>query len=59
LDFCCVRPTTLTTGPQTNRVKRIGSYPITATISRADVATWMVDHLSADLSIDRFPIITG
>ena len=59
LDFCCVRPTTLTTGPQTNRVRRIDNYPVTASISRADVAAWMIEHLSADLSADRFPIITG
>ena len=58
LDWCCVRPTGLEDGPVTGRVERIRSFPLGAWISRADVAAWMVDHLAADLSADRTPIIT-
>jgi putative NADH-flavin reductase len=58
LDWCCVRPTGLKDGPQTGLVKRIDGFPLTARISRADVAAWMVEHVS-DTSSDRTPIITG
>jgi len=58
LDWCCVRPTGLKDGPQTGLVKRIDNFPLTARISRADVAAWMVEHVS-DTSGDRTPIISG
>ena len=38
LDWCCPRPTRLTRGPLTRRVKGVESFPMTAGISRADVA---------------------
>lgn len=59
LDWCCVRPTTLTNGPETKRVVQLGDYPLTARIARADVAHWMVEHLDRDLSALRTPIISG
>ncbi len=59
LNWCCVRPTGLTDGPQTASVKRISDFPLTARISRADVAWWMVDNVAVDSTNDRFPIITA
>src|SRR5882672_9224421 len=44
LDWCCPRPTRLTRGPLTRRVKVVESFPMTARISRADVAWWMLEH---------------
>lgn len=58
LDWCCVRPTGLKDGPATGRVVRIGSFPLGAFVSRADVAAFLVDRLGAELSADRTPIIT-
>lgn len=57
LDACCVRPTTLTNGPATGRVREISDFPLTATITRADVAAWMVAHLTGE--VPRHPTITG
>src|SRR5205807_3901096 len=42
LDWCCPRPTRLTSGPLTRRVKIVESFPMTAAISRADVAWWLL-----------------
>ena len=58
LDFVCVRPTGLKDGPDTGRVAIIEDFPISAWISRADVARWMVEHLDRDLSKLRFVTIT-
>jgi putative NADH-flavin reductase len=43
VDWCCPRPTRLTNGPLTQRVKRVADFSITAAISRADVAWWMLE----------------
>jgi len=43
LDVCCVRPTTLTDGPHTGRVVVATRLMGQANISRADVASWMLD----------------
>lgn len=59
LDFCCVRPTGLADGPESGSVKQISNFPLTARITRVDVAWWMVEHVDADFSGDRYPIITG
>ncbi len=59
LDWCCVRPTGLTHGSVTRRVARLEGFPFNAWIARADVAWWMVEHLSAELSTDRTPTISG
>lgn len=58
LDWCCPRPTRLTTGPLTRRVKIAESFPMTAGISRADVAWWMVQHATKPIR-NRTPMITG
>lgn len=58
LDWCCPRPTRLTNGRLTRRVKVIESFPMTAAISRADVAWWMLEHLAQPIR-DRIPMITG
>ncbi len=58
LDWCCPRPTRLTDGPLTRRVKTIASFPVTAAISRADVAWWMLEQIASSGS-QRTPMITG
>ena len=45
LDVLIARPSGLTDGPITGQVKVTSSYTGRATISRADVATWMLDQL--------------
>jgi hypothetical protein len=57
LDWCCVRPTVLTDGPLTRKVRELSGFPLDAWISRADVAWWMVERLSGELS-RRTPIIS-
>ena len=58
LDWCCPRPTRLTNGPLTRCVKTSESFPMTAAISRADVAWWMVDQAEQEIR-DSTPMITG
>lgn len=58
LDWCCPRPTRLTSGPLTRRVKIVDSFPLTAAISRADVAWWMLQEASQPNG-QRTPMITG
>jgi len=58
LDWCCPRPTRLTNGPLTRRIKIAESFPMTAGISRADVAWWMLEHAEQPIR-ERTPIITG
>jgi len=58
LDWCCPRPTRLTNGSLTRRVKIGESFPMTAGISRADVAWWMVEHATEPIR-NRTPMITG
>jgi len=58
LDWCCPRPTRLTNGPLTRRVKLVESFPMTAGISRADVAWWMLEHAAQPIR-ERTPMITG
>ena len=58
LDWCCPRPTRLTNGPLTRRVKIVESFPMTAEISRADVAWWMLEHAEQPIR-ERTPMITG
>ncbi|MCP4873073.1 MAG: NAD(P)H-binding protein [Proteobacteria bacterium] len=43
LDVCCVRPTTLTDGPRTGRAVVATRLVGQADISRADLASWMLD----------------
>jgi putative NADH-flavin reductase len=58
LDWCCPRPTRLTSGPLTRRTKLVQSFPMTAAISRADVAWWMLEHGAQPIG-ERTPMITG
>lgn len=58
VDWCCVRPTGLKEGRLTKKTKEIDSFPFNAWISKADVAYWMVEHLTSDFSANRTPIIT-
>jgi putative NADH-flavin reductase len=58
LDWCCLRPTRLTSGPLTRRVKLVESFPMTAAISRSDVAWWMLEHAVQPIR-ERTPTITG
>jgi putative NADH-flavin reductase len=58
LDWCCPRPTRLTRGPLTRRVKIVESFPMTAAISRADVAWWILEHAAQPIR-ERMPMITG
>ncbi|HCD53389.1 MAG TPA: hypothetical protein DEQ34_13150 [Balneolaceae bacterium] len=45
LDWLAVRPVTLTNGTVTNKVKITVRYSLFSTISRGDVAAWMLDAL--------------
>lgn len=58
LDWCCPRPTRLTSGPLTRRVKIAEGFPLTAAISRADVAWWMLEHATQPI-LKRSPMITA
>ena len=58
LDWCCARPTRLTSGPLTRRVKNVENFVVTAAISRADVAWWMLERAEQSIG-ERTPMITG
>jgi putative NADH-flavin reductase len=58
LDWCCPRPTRLTSGPLTRRVTIVENFPMTAGISRADVAWWMLEQAAQPVR-ERTPMITG
>lgn len=47
LDVCLVRPGGLTNGPRTGRATVLDAMRGPASISRADVACWMLDQLAA------------
>lgn len=58
LEVCVPRPTGLTDGPSTGKVLVATRFAGRATISRADVAGWMLDQLSRATFPERAPIIT-
>jgi len=58
LDVCIPRPTGLTDGPTTGQVKVCESFEGRATISRADVAAWMLDQLAKPAFDLRTPMIS-
>lgn len=58
LDVCICRPSGLTDGPLTGKVKVTESYVGRATISRADVAAWMLEQLKLPEFTDRTPMIS-
>lgn len=59
LDWQAPRPTRLTDGPRTDRWREGDAFPITAAISRADVAAYMLDQLTRPAFSRRTPTITG
>jgi putative NADH-flavin reductase len=58
LDWCCPRPTRLTNGPLTRRVSVVETFPMRASISRDDVAWWMLDQAGRTIR-ERVPTISG
>lgn len=58
LDVCCPRPTGLTDGPITGDVKITESLVGRATISRADLAAWMLDEVTKPTLSHRAPVLT-
>lgn len=60
LDVLIPRPTGLTDGPQTRQVKTISAFGSgRATISRVDVAAWMLEQLAAPaFPQEKTPMIT-
>jgi putative NADH-flavin reductase len=58
LDWCCVRPVTLTNGPHTGKVREVDAFGLTATISRADVAHDLLDRVERPITVRR-PQIAG
>jgi putative NADH-flavin reductase len=58
LDVCIPRPTGLTDGPRTGTAKVCQQLRGQATISRADVASWMLDAAEKPAFAERTPMIT-
>jgi putative NADH-flavin reductase len=58
LEVCCVRPTTLTDGPLTGRAVVATALAGQADISRADVASWMLDAGESDRLVHTGPVLT-
>ncbi len=58
LDVCLPRPTGLTDGPLTGEVKVCQSFSGRATISRADVAAFMLDEVVKPTFEHRTPMIS-
>jgi hypothetical protein len=58
LDVCIARPTGLTDGPLTGKVVVAKGFKGRATISRADVAQWMLDQLEVPTFAEKTPMIT-
>jgi putative NADH-flavin reductase len=59
LDWQAVRPTTLTSRLGTGKARLTDSFPMTASIARADVAAFMLGQLEAPTFTERTPMITG
>lgn len=59
LDWMCVRPTRLTNGPKTGKVDVVKDFKSGASISRADLAAWMVEQVASKLPfMNRRPQVT-
>lgn len=59
LDVLICRPSGLTDGPQTRQVKVVQGYQGRATISRVDVAGWMLEQLALPaFPQEKTPLIT-
>lgn len=59
LDWQAVRPTTLTNGPRTDRIKLTDRYGTLDKISRQDVAAYMLGQVGASELEARTPMITS
>jgi uncharacterized protein YbjT (DUF2867 family) len=59
LDWQTPRPTRLTDAPATGEVAETDAFPLTAAISRADVAAYMLAQLTCGPFALRTPTITG
>lgn len=58
LDWCCPRPTGLTDGPATGAVREDPALNGRATISRSDVAAWMLARVRGPSAGPRAPVLT-
>lgn len=58
LAVCCVRPTTLTDGPKTGKAVVASRLVGQADISRADLASWMLDTAEAEAFSFFGPVLT-
>ena len=58
LDVCLVRPSGLTNGPRVGGVQVVSTYKGRASISRADVAAWMLDEAHLPAFSHPAPLIT-
>jgi hypothetical protein len=58
LEVCIARPSGLTDGPLTGQVKIARGYSGRATISRADVAAWMLDQAALPAFAEPTPMIS-
>lgn len=58
LEVCICRPTGLTDGPLTRTVKVCSSFQGRATISRADVAAWMLEEVARPHFAEKTPMIS-
>ncbi|MCP4919004.1 MAG: NAD(P)H-binding protein [Proteobacteria bacterium] len=59
LEVCCVRPTTLTDGPQTGKAVVATRLAGQADVSRADLACWMLDAAEGERLEHFGPVITS
>lgn len=60
VDWVLVRPTALTDGPARGHVRvSLDGGRVPGTISRADVAAFMVDQLKSDTYVHKAPVIGG
>jgi hypothetical protein len=59
LDFCVIRPTTLTNGRLDPRSRVPRRYGLLQSISRESVAKWIVDRAESDRPSDRFTVLTA
>jgi uncharacterized protein YbjT (DUF2867 family) len=58
LDWMAPRPTRLTDGPKTGRIRTLEGFPMNAAISRADVAAFLLERVVAGPLEPRTPIIS-